>query len=385
MEQEDYLDAYGTLETVENERLGRYNAFIPKQLPPDVMYGDVRFVRRLYDATHSLSKLSGICVQLPNPGILITPYLRREAVLSSQIEGTRVSISELFLSEAQDTEDTGAIREVFNYIVALRYAIEKISKGERITTGLVRKMHTLLMRGVRSEDMRPGEYRLVQNWIAPPFTGISDATFVPPPSERVSGLMEDLVRYINDDSDDEIPLVKCALMHYQFETIHPFCDGNGRIGRALVTLYLCRCGIIEKPILYISGYFSEHKNEYMALLRETNMHATFTQWLLFFFEALCVQADDAQARARALISLRESYREKVLLRGYPSRYLSVVDELFYNPYVTFKKVESVAGVSYPTARGIIDALVKEGILSFTEAPGRAAVYVAHDILSYISR
>jgi Fic family protein len=384
MEQADYAGAYGELERVEHERLGTYHAFVPGPLPPEVDFSDTRLVRSLYDATRTLSKLSGICVQLPNPSMLITPYLRREAVLSSQIEGTRVSLSELLLSEAQDREEAGEVREVFNYIVALRYALERVYAGEPVTTELVRKMHELLMRGVRGEDKQPGEYRSVQNWIAPPFTEIRHATFVPPPPGRVPELMEALVAYINNDSGDEVPLVKCALMHYQFETVHPFCDGNGRIGRALVTLYLCKCGIIEKPILYVSGYFSEHKSEYMALLRETNMRATFTQWLLFFFEALRVQAEDAQARARALLSLRESYRASIIEKGLSARHLAVVDGLFYNPYVTVRKVEEAAGVTYPTARGIVEALVSAGILSPTDAPGRAAVYVAHDILRHIA-
>ena len=363
MEQADYAGAYGELERVEHERLGTYHAFIPGPLPPAVDFSDARLVRSLYEATRSLAKLSGICVQLPNPGMLITPYLQREAVLSSQIEGTRVSLSELLLSEAQDKEEAGDVREVFNYIVALRYAIERVAAGEPITTALVRKMHELLMRGVRGEDRLPGEYRSVQNWIAPPFTEIRHATFVPPPPERVPELMDGLVAYLNSNSGDEVPLVKCALMHYQFETIHPFCDGNGRIGRALVTLYLCKCGIIEKPILYISGYFSEHKSEYMALLRETNQRATFAKWVLFFFEALRVQGDDAQARARALLALRESYRIVILERGLSARHLAVVDALFYNPYVTIRTVEKITGVTYPTARNIVDALVSAGILS----------------------
>lgn len=386
MDYSDFKKPYGFLKDVESERQGNYKAFIPSKLPPPSDFSsDKELQRTLYDATAAISKLSGICTQLPNPDMLVVPYMNREAVLSSQIEGTRVSLSELLLSSAKNREENIDVREVFNYIVAIRYGLGQVENGKPINLELIKKMHKLLMRGVRGGDKIPGEFRNIQNWVGPLTNDIQDATFVPPDPGSVENLMADLVEYINNSNALEIPLIKCAMIHYQFETIHPFCDGNGRIGRALVTLYLCKTKIIEKPILYLSGFFNEHKREYNSLLLDANMNSNFSSWTNFFLEAIKVQANDAMLTARKLQNLREQYRNEMQSISLTTNYLRTVDKLFGNPYTNIKMVSKDLKVSYPTAKKIVDKLIDMSILEKIEYKGRGNMFVAKRILSLIER
>jgi len=386
MDYSHFKNSYGSLKEIESKDHGNYKVFIPGNLPPPIDFSsDKELQRTLYDATAAISKLSGICTQLPNPDMLVESYMNREAVLSSQIEGTRVSLSELLLSSAKKSEENSDVREVFNYIVAIRHGLERIRNGGPIDLELIRVMHTLLMRGVRGHDKRPGEFRNVQNWVGSPMSDIQDATFVPPDPESVETLMTDLIDYINDSDYLEIPLIKCAMIHYQFETIHPFCDGNGRIGRALITLYLCKMGIIEKPILYLSGYFNEHKGEYTSLLLAANMNSSFLPWTAFFLKAIKVQASDAMLMARGLLTLREHYKEEMKRNSLTTNYIATVDNLFVNPYTNIRSVSEDLGVSYPTAKTIVDRLVDMGIVELAESKGRGKMFVARKILSLIER
>jgi len=380
----DFKSPYGFLKDVESENRGNYKVFIPGKLPPPTdFFSNKKLQRTLYDATTAISKLSGICTQLPNPDMLVVPYMKREAVLSSQIEGTRISLSELLMSSAKNEEESNDVREVVNYILAIRYGLGKIEDGERIDLELIKKMHKLLMRGVRGYDRRPGEFRNIQNWVGPPTSDIQDATFVPPDPGSIENLMADLVEYINNSDALEIPLIKCAMIHYQFETIHPFCDGNGRIGRALITLYLCRSRIIEKPIMYLSGFFNEYKREYNSLLLGANMNSDFLAWTSFFLEAIKVQASEAMLTARKLQNLREQYRDEMQSISLTTNYIKTVDSLFVNPYKNIRTVSKDLGVSYPTAKKIVDKLIDMGILELAESKGRGNIFVAKKILSLI--
>ena len=238
MENIEFKGSFGKLIEREDKEHGKYFSFIPEKLPPKLEYSP-GLVLALSKADSTLSKLSGAGLLLPNPDLLIIPYLKKEALSSSRIEGTRISLSDYFLTEAKGAikEDLEAT-EVGNYLRAMNYALKKIER-DQLSLDLIREMHKTLMKGVRGNELLPGSFRPVQNWIGPKNTKIKDATFVPPPKEVVEKLMSELIDYLN--KHDETPLlIKCALMHYQFETIHPFCDGNGRIGRSLITLYLCK-------------------------------------------------------------------------------------------------------------------------------------------------
>jgi len=318
---------------------------------------------------------------LLNPDLLVMPYLRKEAILSSRIEGTRISLSEFLLSEVKGTqEDTPDFFEVVNYTHAINFGLKNIH--EPITLDLIKEMHKILMEGVRGGDKSPGEFRTEQNWIGPEKCKKQDAIFIPPPPDRINELMQNLVDFMNQD--DDLPyLIKCALIHYQFETIHPFRDGNGRIGRLLITWYLCNKKLIKKPLLYISGFFDKNRDGYVDLLLETNQEGRFEEWIKFFLEGIKTQAVDALDRTTKLQELRENYRRGVQGESKDSKTLNLIDRLFMNPYITVNEAKEVLGVTYPTAKRRIDEFMKLGILREFEYALRDRIFVAKDILRII--
>jgi len=382
METSEFKGAFGKLVQEENKEHGKYYSFIPNKLPPKVEY-TAQLVLALSKADSTLSKLSGAGLLLPNPNLLIVPYLKKEALSSSKIEGTRISLSDYFLSEAKGIkkEDVEAT-EVGNYVRAVNYALNKI-KTENISVSLIREMHKILLKDVRGNELLPGNFRPVQNWIGPPNTKIQDATFVPPPKEEVERLIQETIDYLN--TQDDMPLlIKCALMHYQFETIHPFCDGNGRIGRALITLYLCKKNKISKPLLYASDYFEKHRREYYDILLMANKTGKFEEWIKFFLEAIKVQSEDALERTIRLENLREEYRKKMDKEKSHANLNGVIDSLFLNPFIQINQIAINLEVTYPTAKKIVDNLIKLQILKDVEGKERNKVYVAHEILNVIT-
>lgn len=376
----EFQSAFGELKERE-DKWGKYLTFIPQVLPPKITL-DSEIVLALSKADAKLGKLSGVGFLLPNPNLLILPYLKKEAIMSSRIEGTRISLSELFLTEAKGNEENVPdALEVMNYVKAVNYGLEKIEK-EPITIELIREMHNILMKGVRGENKHPGEFRKIQNWIGPSNSKPQEAQFVPPPPEEVPRLLQELISYLN--TDDRLPLLmKCSLMHYQFETIHPFCDGNGRIGRSLITLYLCKKRLIIRPLLYLSGYFEAHKREYINLLLNTNKEGKFEEWIKFFLDAVATQSEDALQRVAKMQKLREEYRQKTQESCNTTAITKLIDQLFINPFITITTAGEVLGVTYPTAKRLIDNLVKIGILSSSQKAQRNKVFVAHEILSII--
>jgi len=382
MNKEEYINPYGEIKKIEKSKWGSYFSFSPIALPPKINF-DKALALAISKADRTIGKLSGVGLQLPNANLLVMPYLRKEALSSSRIEGTRISLSDLLLSEAKGLEDQSPdAQEVANYIHAVNFSLKKIEE-EPITLELIKEMHKILMTGVRGEDKLPGEYRKIPNWIGPPKCRIQEATFVPPPPEEIVSLMDGIINYLNQD--DGMPLlIKCALMHYQFETIHPFCDGNGRIGRALIALYLCKKQIMIKPLLYISGYFESHKREYETLLLKTNKEGKFEEWIFFFLEALTVQAEDALQRAIKLQNLREEYRKKIQLQLQTNNLLTLIDELFKNPYIEITTVKTIANVTYPTAKRLVETLVGLNILKQIGNEQRNKMYFAHEIFDIIN-
>ncbi|HLD33751.1 MAG TPA: Fic family protein [Candidatus Nanoarchaeia archaeon] len=381
MQPEEFQGSFGELRERE-DKCGKYVTFVPQVLPPKIELTP-EIVLALSKADAKLGKLSGVGLLLPNPNLLILPYLKKEAIMSSRIEGTRISLSELFLTEAKGNEENVPdALEVTNYVKAVSYGLEKIEK-EPITIELIKEMHNILMRGVRGDNKYPGEFRTIQNWIGPPNSKPQEAQFVPPPPEEVLRLLQELISYLN--TDDRLPLLmKCSLMHYQFETIHPFCDGNGRIGRSLITLYLCKKKLIMRPLLYLSGYFEKYRREYINLLLSTNKEGKFENWIRFFLDAVAIQSEDALQRVTKMQKLREEYRKKTQESYNTTAITKLIDHLFMNPFITITTAEKVLGVTYPTAKRLVENLMKQGILKQSdEKVQRNKIFVAHEILSII--
>ena len=263
-----------------------YEAFIPNVLPPELPL-TWPLVRAMSDADRAVSELAGVARNLPNPHLLINPFLRREAVLSSRIEGTQASLSDLFVFEASERSEApqSDVEEVVNYIHALEYGLYVIRQGRRISLALLKEMHELLLKGVRGQDKSPGQFRTKQNWIAEGSRRLENARFVPPPVPQMYDALDALERYIQSPSDLP-PLIRLALVHYQFETIHPFEDGNGRIGRLLITLLLCAEGLLPEPLLYLSAYFERHRDEYVDRLLGVSQSNEWEDWITFFLTGI---------------------------------------------------------------------------------------------------
>ncbi|MFW5871793.1 MAG: Fic family protein [bacterium] len=381
MDEEEFTNAFGSLEKIQDDEWDSYLSFIPYKLPPKIEF-DQKLALALSKADSTLSKLSGVGILLPNPDLLVTPYMKKEALSSSRIEGTRISLSEFYLAEAKGDEDKEPnASEVSNYIKAMNHTLQQI-KNQPIDLDLIRKMHEILMNQVRGKDKFPGEYRHIQNWIGLPNSKPQDASFVPPPPEKVPSLLQDMVDYLN--TYDEMPLlIKTALLHYQFETIHPFCDGNGRIGRALIVLHLCKKNKLTQPLLYISGFFEKHRTEYIRVLAEANKRGNFKEWILFFLKAVKEQSQEALEKATKLQQLKEEYRDKVQDKSKTNLMLQAVDNLFINPYLRITRLKKQIGTTYPTAKRIVEQLQDLNILKQVNDAKRDKIYLAQEIMEII--
>ncbi len=357
---------------------GGYHAFVPAPLPPDLTY-DSSLVRLLSRADAALSELSGLGRQLPNPHLLIAPYVRREAVLSSRIEGTRASLSDLLLDEADGERPEDAdVGEVRNYVEALEYGLQRL-RDLPLSLRLVRELHERLMRGVRGDRATPGEFRRSQNWIGPAGSTPTTAPYVPPPPVEMMDCLANWEEFLHDrDSFPE--LIQCAVMHEQFEAIHPFLDGNGRVGRLLITLFLVERGRLSQPLLYHSEYIEARRQEYYDSLQRVRTEGDWPGWLRFFLLGVEETARAAVRQARRLMDLRESYRQRLSRK--PNA-LKLLDELFVNPYLTATRAVRVLGVSDPTARQAIALLRDEDLLSEVTGRNWGRIYLARPILQAI--
>ncbi len=350
-------------------------AFVPSPLPPRLTFDD-DLVLRLSRADALLGELSGLGRQLPHPHLLIAPYTRREAVLSSRIEGTRTTLSELLLDELGALPEPAAeVHEVRNYVAALEHGIERLG-ALPLSLRLVQELHGKLMSGVRGGMAAPGEFRRTQNWIGPPGSTLATAPYVPPPVPEMTEALGQWELYLH--RRDELPdLIQCALIHEHFEAIHPFLDGNGRIGRLLITLFLLERGRLSQPLLYISSYLEPHRAEYYEALERVRTVGDWAGWVRLFLTAVGESADRACRQARILLDLRERSRE--LVRG-KAKALALLDELFASPYVTVTRAAEVLAVSYPTARTAVATLVRAGLLTELGEGRWRRVYVARPIL-----
>ena len=362
---------------------GGYWAFEPNPLPPALFWTD-EFVAVLSEADRALGELSGLGALLPTPHLLTRPFMRREAVLSSRIEGTRSSLSDLYAYEAEQSSSFDGltdVREVHNYVRALEYGLERLETLP-LSLRLIREVHAHLMDGVRGEHRTPGEFRRSQNWIDPPGATLSDATFVPPPVPEMHEALEALEKYLHMPSLLP-PLVRLGLIHYQFEAIHPFLDGNGRVGRLLTTLLPCAWELLPIPLLYLSAFFEAHRHSYYDLLLAVSQRGAWEAWLSFFLRGVATQSRDAIARARLLQALQQAYRERFQSERATSRLLRVVDLLFARPILTTRQVEAALDVNFPTAQRYVNQLVEAGLLRETTGKARNRVYRADEVLRVI--
>lgn len=356
-----------------------YYAFVPAD-PPELAY-DSSLALALSRADAALSELSGLGRHLPNPHLLIAPYVRREAVLSSRIEGTRTSLAELLLEELQPgsvNQDPDDVREVRNYVAALGHGIKRL-RTLPLCLRLVREVHEKLMRGVRGGYATPGEFRRSQNWIGSGTSTIETATYVPPPPEEMGDALAAWERFVN--RRDAMPdLVQCALMHEYFESIHPFLDGNGRVGRLLITLFLIERGRLSQPLLYLSAYIEATRQDYYRGLQAVRCAGDWDGWVRYFLAGVTQTAAEGVRRAAGLAGLREKYRRK--LREKPKA-AALLDALFVNPYLTVRHAAKLLKVSDPTAREAVKVLKGVGMLVETTGRGWNQVYLARPILRAI--
>lgn len=347
------------------EQTSGYRAFIPKPLPPvPEVNMDGEMWSLLSQADRSLGRLDGSTEALPNPDLFVFMYVRKEAVLSSQIEGTQASLIDVLEFESQTLEPDNPqdIAEVVNYIAAINYGLNRL-KELPVSLRLIREIHQKLMQGVRGSEREPGEFRRTQNWIGASGCSLAEATYVPPPPHEMMQALGNLERFLYD-SEPMPSLIKIGLAHAQFETIHPFLDGNGRTGRLLITFLLCEKNILKYPLLYISYFFKKYRSEYYELLQGVRDTGNWEAWLKFFLRGVYEVAQEASATARQIVTMKEEHRQLLILQmGRKSgNAIALLESLYFKPIFAIEYVESVTSLSYANANTLVKDLCKLGLL-----------------------
>lgn len=362
-----------------------YKAFIPKPLPPKpsiTLEGDLQNL--LSKADMSLARLDGIGYILPNVDLFIAMYVRKEALLSSQIEGTEASLEDLFEFESgEQPKNINDVSEVVNYIKALNYGIERLDNFP-MSLRLIKEIHGVIMKGVRGGEKMPGEFRKSQNWIGPKGCTLNEATFVPPPPHEAEKAMGDLEKYIHNK--ERLPLLAdCALVHYQFETIHPFLDGNGRLGRLLITYYLYWKGALHKPLLYLSYFFKKRRQEYYDRLNMVRENGDYEQWLAFFLKGIKETADSAIETSRRILELQTSHRNLLWKKKISSPFaVGILEKLFFTPYVSVNDIAKGFKISFQAASTLVAQFEKASILKEITGRKRDKRYIYADYLGILS-
>jgi Fic family protein len=357
-----------------------YAAYFPATIPRALDL-PASTVRLLGEAEGALGRLAGVGRLLPNPDLLIRPYLLREALSSTRIEGTQASMAEVFEADAAGEAPNADVEEVLNYVAAMRWGLERLDELP-LSTRLLCEMHRRLMDGVRGRELAPGELRASQNWIGAPGSTIETAQFVPPPPEELPALLADWERFAHEEP--ELPLlVQNALLHSQFETIHPFLDGNGRLGRLLLVFFLIARGRLTVPLLYLSAYLERQRKDYYEALQSIRETGDPIPWIDLFLTAVETQADDAVQRAQRIIALRESYLQEAAAMGTPNAF-TLVDLICENPVLTTRSIEDRLDVSRPTALRLLRRMEEQGVLTETDAGARGQRrYVARAMMEAV--
>ena len=339
-----------------------FQAFLPHPLPLDPPL-NLSSIMRVYEkANRELGRLDSIVESLPNPDHFLYMYVRKEAVLSSQIEGTQSSLSDLLLfeNEAAPPKD-GDVEEVSNYVKAMRYGLERIKGGFPLSNRLIREIHKVLIENARGGHKEPGEFRRSQNWIGGSRPG--NAVYVPPPPHEAAGAMSDLENFFHEKRPDIPPLLKAGLVHAQFETIHPFLDGNGRLGRLLITFILCSENVLTQPLLYLSLYFKEHRTFYYELLQKTRTEGDWEAWIEFYLEGVGEVSIQAREAAKRILALFEEDRKKIVSLGKAAgTCLKIHEFLKEKGILPFKHAIARTELSYPAISKAVKSMEKLGIV-----------------------
>ncbi len=353
-------------------------AFVPHSLPPKIVYSD-ELVELLSRADSILGELSGTGRLLPNPLLLVSPYLRQEAVYSSRIEGTQTKLYDLLKDDLTSIDNRPAnadLHEVQNYVAALRLGIELLRELP-FSLRLVREVHSRLMQDVRGESAQPGEFRRIQNFIGRPGDTLNSAMFVPPAVPYMVQALDQWERFANDDIVPKPQLIRCALLHQQFETIHPFNDGNGRVGRLLIILYLVSSETLSQPLLYLSAFFEKHRSDYYNCLQRVRTSGDWDGWLRFFLQGVVETGTSAVRQTKRLLEIREGFLQTA--KELP-RALQLIDPLLDNPYITYGRARRILGVSAPTAKKVINYLVANQILTQISESSWNPLFASNSIL-----
>ena len=362
-----------------------YQSFRPAPLPPNppiALSGEL--VAKLVDANKKLAALDGLSARIPNMDLFVSMYVRKEALLSSQIEGTQCTLDDI-LNPLMEENTNRNVSDVVNYIKATEFALNRLHSLP-LCNRLIKETHAVLMEGVRGQEKSPGEFRYSQNWIGGQGSTIQNARYIPPNPEDMQTAMSDLEKYMNgDDSLD--PLIQAALIHYQFETTHPFLDGNGRVGRLLITLFLMEKGILSHPALYISYFLKMNRIEYYDRMTQVRKTGDYEQWVIFFLQALSDSAGDAIQTIDALTALHNQSVAKLgtFSKRQQTNLLKLFAYIETNPIIDIQKTAAALGLSYNTVSKMVTILVDEGILRQTDKAGKAKIYSYADYLDILRK
>jgi Fic family protein len=356
-----------------------YKYFIPNQLPPTLEW-DNNLINALSRADHLLGMLSQEGRKLPNPHLLIRPFITREAVFSSKIEGTLSTVGEILANDAgiEVKRNPDDLQEVHNYITALDHSLQRLDQLP-LSLRLIKESHNKLMQGVRGSHATPGEFRLSQNWIGSPGCTLTTAKYVPPAPEELMSCLGKLELFMHDR--ELPPLIHAAACHYQFEAIHPFLDGNGRMGRLLITLLLIERNVLPSPILYLSAFFEATRDEYYNNLYNVSSKGAWNEWLIYFLNGVAVQAEDVLSRAQRINTLIDKWQ--ISIGGSSSTLIKIIKHLAVNPYLTTKKTSNDLNIAFTTAQRAISKLEEKKIITQTNDSKRDKVYCATEILEIL--
>ena len=360
-----------------------YECFIPHNLKELKLDIDDQLQSLINKAYLLLGRLDGMAITLPDIDLFVSMYVQKEAVISSQIEGTQASLIDV-LQKDRNNEKIKDTEEIVNYIKATNYAFKRLEELP-LCMRLIKETHSVLLSGVRGNEKSPGEFRKSQNWIG--YTGctLNTASFVPPSPEEMEHSLSDLEKYIHEDSSIS-NLIKTALIHYQFETIHPFLDGNGRMGRLLVVLFLKERGLIEYPVLYLSYFFKKNRNRYYELLNNVRIKGEFEEWIKFFIEGICEISEDAISSIQKIIKLKRIDMEKIrnIPKGNISSLLLVYDYLLKHPFLETEDIRLLSDLSKPTVNKLLETLTELEILELVEEKKRYKQYVYKKYVDILS-
>ena len=375
---------------LENNRAGQlkkmqsdYQGFVPHNLKDIKLNIDSEINALVNKAYLLLGRLDGMAITLPDIDLFVSMYVQKEAVISSQIEGTQASLVDV-LQKDKGKEKIKDTEEIVNYIKATHYAFKRLNKMP-LCMRLIRETHAVLLSNVRGEEKMPGEFRRSQNWIGHAGSTLKDASFIPPAPDEMDICLGDLERYIHEDSTIS-NLIKIALIHYQFETIHPFLDGNGRMGRLLIILYLREQGLIEYPVLYLSYFFKKNRNRYYELLNNIRIKGEFEEWIKFFIDGICEISEDAITSIQKIVELKNTDMKKIreLSGSNISNLLLIYDYLLQHPFLEAEDIKNLVGVSKPTANKLLENLMTIEIVELVEDKKRYRQYVYKKYVDILS-